>query len=241
MITYSVYSDIGNRAVNEDSYQIADLGEKLLFIVADGLGGHGKGEVASGLVTQVMNGMFDGKCTIKKFLEESVTVAQDVLLQRQIEFNVKEQMKTTVVALMIDKNKVKWIHCGDSRLYRFYKNNIVERTLDHSIPQMLVLTKDIREEEIRFHPERNIILNVLGAKWEEPQYEVSKDVKLKKCQAFLLCTDGFWEFITEDYMISLLQEKSTVEEWLNAMVEIVKQNGKGKDMDNNTAIAIWCE
>lgn len=240
MITYSVYSDVGNRAVNEDSYQVADLGEKMLFVVADGLGGHGRGEMASGLVTEVMNGIFDKKCSIKNFLEESVMVAQDMLLQRQKELNAKNQMKTTVVALMIDKNKAKWIHCGDSRLYRFYKNSIAERTLDHSIPQMLVRTKDITEEEIRFHPERNIILKVVGTKWDEPEYEVSNKIKLKKCQAFLLCTDGFWEFITEDYMISLLQESSTVDEWLNSMIDIVKSTGNGKDMDNNTAIAVWC-
>lgn len=241
MITYSFYSNEGGRDINEDSVRIVDKGDKKLFVVADGLGGHGKGEVASNLVTSVMGDLFTEKSSLKKFLEQSVLSAQELLINRQIEMNVKEQMKTTVVALMIDKKNVRWIHCGDSRLYRFYDNKVAERTLDHSIPQMLVLTKDIREDEIRYHKERNIVLNVMGTEWEEKQYEISKKNKLKKCQAFLLCTDGFWELVTENYMEKFLKEASNVEEWLRLMVDVVKENGIGKEMDNNTAIAIWCE
>lgn len=241
MITYSTYTDIGGRNINEDSLKVVDLGEKKLFVVADGLGGHGKGEVASSLVTEVISSLFSEKSSIKSFLEPAVIAAQDILMQKQVQLKVKDGMKTTVVALMIEKDKARWIHCGDSRIYRFYENKYVERSLDHSIPQMLVKTKDIREEDIRYHSERNMVLKVMGTKWESTECEIGKVKKIKKCQAFLLCTDGFWELITENYMEKFLRESSTVSDWLNKMVEVVKENGLGKNMDNNTAIAIWCE
>ena len=241
MITYCTHSNIGGRAVNEDSFKVVDKGDKKLFVVADGLGGHGKGEVASALVTKVMESLFDEKSKIKNFLEPAVAAAQDILINEQRKMNAADQMKTTVVALMIDKKEARWIHCGDSRAYRFENNQAAERTLDHSIPQMLVLTKDIKEEEIRYHSERNIVLNVMGTKWEEPQYEQGKILKMKKCQAFLLCTDGFWELITESYMEKFLKESSSVDEWMQKMVEVVNENGIGKNMDNNTAIAVWCK
>ena len=118
---------------------------------------------------------------------------------------------------------------------------MLKRTLDHSIPQMLVLAKEIKEEDIRYHSERNIILKVMGTKWENPQYEITGIEKIKKIQAFLLCTDGFWELITENHMEKYLEESSSVNEWLDKMSKHVKQSGKGKDVDNNTAIAVWCE
>lgn len=241
MITYCMHTDIGGREINEDSLRIVDMGDKKLFVVADGLGGHGRGEVASGIVTDVMKSLFDKKVSIKNYLEQTVVAAQEILMKEQIKQNAKNEMKTTLVALMIDKKKAKWIHCGDSRLYCFSKNKILKRTVDHSIPQMLVLTKEIKEEDIRYHKERNIVLKVMGTKWESPQYEPSKIEKIKKIQAFLMCTDGFWELITEDYMERYLADSKNVEEWLGKMAEHVKQNGNGKNMDNNTAIAVWCE
>lgn len=241
MITYSTYTGIGSRDVNEDSFRVADLGEKKLFVVADGLGGHGRGEVASGLVADIMESLFTNEVNIKNYLEQAVGNAQKLLMEEQIAQNARNEMKTTVVALMIDKKKAKWIHVGDSRVYRFFKDKVEERTLDHSIPQMLVLSKEIREEEIRNHPERNIVLKVMGAKWESPQYTVSKKTKLKKCQAFLLCTDGFWENITEDNMERYLRQSSSAEEWLNLMSEHARKNAEGTNMDNNTAIAVWIE
>lgn len=241
MITYSTYSDIGGRKVNEDSFKVVDLGDKKLFVVADGLGGHGKGEIASALVTDIISSYFEENNSIKNCLESAVSAAQEVLLEKQIELKAKDEMKTTVVALMIDKNKARWIHCGDSRCYRFYENKYAERTLDHSVPQMLVRMKLIREEDIRYHSERNLVLKVMGTKWEKPQYESGQIMKMKKCQAFLLCTDGFWELVTESYMEKFLKESLSVDEWLNKMVEVVKDNGYGEKMDNNTAIAVWCD
>ena len=109
MITYSTYTDIGGREINEDSFRVVDLDGKKLFLVADGLGGHGKGEVASGIVADVIASLFDNNCSIKNFLEQSVLAAQKILMEEQQKQNATNEMKTTIVALMIDKKKAKWI------------------------------------------------------------------------------------------------------------------------------------
>lgn len=240
-ITYSVYTDIGGRVVNEDSLRVTEIGESKLFLLADGLGGHGKGDLASGLVTRVMAEMFSEKSSMKNFLEESVLNAQKELLKEQERQWAKDAMKTTVVALMLQKKEAKWIHCGDSRLYLFYKDKVAQKTLDHSLLQKLLFAGEITEEDAQKNGDRNVLLQVMGTRWEAPQYSASKIWKLRKCQAFLLCSDGFWELISESQMEYLLKESSTVEEWLEKMKTVVRQNGQGINMDNNTAIAVWCE
>jgi serine/threonine protein phosphatase PrpC len=79
----------------------------------------------------------------------------------------------------------------------------------------------------------------LGTDWEKPEFELQKPISLKKCQAFLLCSDGFWELIEEETMSALLSCSSSVDEWLAKMIEEVKRNGQTKNMDNFSAIAVW--
>ena len=122
--------------------------------------------------------------------------------------------------------------CGDT----FHMDDAVS---EETISQMLALSKEIKESEIRHHPERNFVIRVMGVEWEKPMYELIPPEKLKKCQAFLLCTDGFWELIEESEMCAFLREADTVEEWLNNMTETVKRNGAGTNMDNYSAIAVW--
>ena len=104
---------------------------------------------------------------------------------------------------------------------------------------MLALSGEIKESEIRHHPDRNILLRVIGIDWEEPMYALLPRVPLSKCQAFLLCSDGFWELIEEKTMCELLKKAGSVEEWLDSMVRVVRENGAGTDMDNNSAVAVW--
>jgi serine/threonine protein phosphatase PrpC len=122
----------------------------------------------------------------------------------------------------------------------FVKNKLLLRTLDHSVPQMLVISKEIKARDIARHPDRNRLLRVMGIEWDTPKYELSDEYHLSDCQAFLLCTDGFWELIDEKTMRTLLKKSSSVEEWLSLMTDEVEKNGTEQDMDNYTALAIWC-
>ena len=115
---------------------------------------------------------------------------------------------------------------------------MVIRTLDHSVPQMLVFAGDIKEKHIRKHPDRNRLLKVLGARDKELKFDTSSKFNINECQGFLLCTDGFWENITERKMCKFLRKSKTVEQWMELMKKEVVKNGKGNNMDNNSAIAI---
>lgn len=240
MLTYKTITDKGNREINEDSIRYAEHNGAHCFIVADGLGGHGKGDEASSVVCDKIVECFKSyNGNAKNFIGEAIETAQAVLLEEQEKRAAKYQMKTTLVVLVVDGKTACWGHVGDSRLYYFSKGHLKLRTIDHSVPQMLVLAKSIKEKEIRHHPDRNKLLRVLGITWERTMYELnSTELKLNGKQAFLLCTDGFWELVEDKEMQSFLKKSKTVSEWLDAMTEKVIENGKDENMDNYSAIAI---
>ena len=239
--TYAVFTNAGDRPINEDSVGVFEHDANHCFVLCDGLGGHGMGDVASALVKDVFGDMFSKADDMVNFLGQTFTASQDILMVEQKARRASQKMKTTATALVADEQNAYIGYIGDSRLYVFRKNKVKTRTLDHSIPQMLVLSREIKESQIRNHPDRNILLRVLGIEWDDPMYELLVPIPLKKCQAFLLCSDGFWELIEEKEMCELLKKSSSVEEWLFSMTEVVKKNGVGRNMDNYSAIAIWCE
>ncbi|MBR6717104.1 MAG: serine/threonine-protein phosphatase [Oscillospiraceae bacterium] len=236
---FAVYSAAGNRQINEDCARAEQHGDVSCFVLCDGLGGHGRGEVASGMAVEtILSELKDAPSADAEYLAAAMEAAQARLLQEQEALHAESEMKTTAVVLMTDARSAVWAHIGDSRLYLFYKNKIVLRTLDHSVPQMLVLMGEIKEKQIRQHPDRNRLLRVLGCEWGTQRYACSEPRSLEKCQAFLLCSDGFWEFITEKMMCKYLKKSKTAAEWLRMMQEEVQRNGIGADMDNNTAVAV---
>ena len=239
MATYKMIIKVGNREHNEDSAACIESGNNYCFVVADGLGGHGKGEIASQKVVEVFKREFCANPEHNEgFLNAAFSNAQSEILALQRAHGDKLGMKTTVVCLSIINGMCQWGHIGDSRLYVFRKNKVSIRTLDHSVPQMLVLSGEIKEKHIASHPDRNRLLRVMGIEWDSPRYEVSDEVPLVDCQAFLLCTDGFWELIDPKHMGKFLKKSKTVDEWLNLMTAEVEKNGQGQDMDNYTAIAV---
>lgn len=242
MITYSYISKIGNREINEDSV-ICEQNETLsYFVVADGLGGHGQGEIASGIAIESMKETFSfnkEEKELNEIIDSAILKAQEDILNEQKERHARFDMKTTAVVLCEKENHICWGHIGDSRLYAFVNNKVKVRTLDHSIPQMLVLSGELAERKIRNHPQRNMLLRVLGVDGEELRHEISDVLPLEEFQAFLLCSDGFWELVNEKEMCKLLKKSKNVEEWLGKMTELVEKHGMNKDMDNYTAIAVW--
>lgn len=241
MFTFSQITNPGSREINEDAIGVSVNKDGCLFMVADGLGGHGMGDKASRLVISELKNAFEICEDLNSFFLNEVPNAQRLLLQKQTELNAQAMMKTTLVAVMVKNNTFQVCHIGDSRLYAFNKNKIKFRTLDHSVPQMLVMAREISEKKIRNHPDRNRLLKVMGTPWNENEQEIADEMSNDEVQAFLLCTDGFWELIEEKKMCKYLKKSKTVEEWLNLMNEEVQKNGYGKDMDNNSAIAIWID
>lgn len=236
---YSV-SKTGDREINEDSTGIIKGTDCTCFIVADGLGGHGKGDIASQIAVSAFQSVFEEKLTLP--MEESLASAfqnaQNAIISEQQRQNAVFQMKTTVAAVVIGHASAICGHIGDTRIYTFARNRIRERTLDHSVPQMLVLSREIKEKQIRNHPDRNKLLRVLGVQGDIKIDSFRID-DLSKYQAVLLCSDGFWELILEKEMCRTLKKSCSAQEWIMRMCEIVERNGQGKEMDNYSAIAIW--
>ena len=228
------------RPINEDSIGVTEHGDLAYFVVADGLGGHGKGEVASQLAVRAFDAVFSSPEAkpLPELLSDAFLRAQADILREQQRMGAPSQMKTTAVALAIQNGQAVWGHIGDSRLYVFAKHRVRERTLDHSVPQMLVLSGEIKEKAIRGHPDRNRLLRVLGVAGDPPRFELSQLHRIDQFQAFLLCSDGFWELITEKEMGKLLKKSRSPEEWLEQMQTVVEDRGRGTDMDNYSAIAV---
>lgn len=237
-IAYSDYTHKGDRDVNEDSLSVSVKNGVYCFVLCDGLGGHGKGELASGFVTDYVKKYFESCDDLDHFLSDVLDRAQEGLLAEQKRIGAVFEMKTTAVVLVVTPERFRYAYIGDSRFYHFRRNKMVKRSIDHSVPQMLVLAGDIKEKQIRSHPDRNRLLRVMGVEWEGSRYETSEWEELQEGDAFLLCSDGFWEPIVEKEMCKLLKKSSDVNSWLDMMSERVLQNGKGTDMDNNSAIAV---
>lgn len=235
-ITYDTITDKGERPVNEDYLGITSFGDSHYFILCDGLGGHGNGNVASHFVVEQLAGCMQlGGMS----MEQGIQYAQNALLKKQKQEGKEDSMKTTVTCLQITGNHAKFAHVGDSRIYMFTNGKYKMRSQDHSVPQMLVNNGSIKEEEIRHHPDRSRILRVMGSEWNSPKYQVVDDIKLGKKVSFLLCSDGFWELIDEKNMSELLKKSVTPGEWLSSMQQVIVTNGKGTNMDNYSAIAVF--
>lgn len=236
-ITYAISSFQGSREQNEDYALAGAKGDRYCFAVADGLGGHGRGEVASRLVCETVMGLFSDKKEHSP--DEMFLQAQENLMERQRQDRAADAMKTTLNLLLAGPEGISWGHVGDTRTYYFKRNKMVCRTRDHSVPQMMVSMGEIRERDIRHHADRNRLLRVMGIDWPKPQYVMEQEIKPHHRQAFCMCTDGFWEYIDGREMEKCLKKAGTVQEWLDAMNEVVRARGAGQDMDNYTALAVW--
>lgn len=241
MILYDLLSNAGDRENNEDSVGMYQNEQEYCFVLADGLGGHGKGEVASRLAVETCVNVFAQEGAGEEVLSQSFDQAQQAILKGQKEDYHAQDMKTTLVLLHVGEEEIRWGHIGDSRLYYFKNKKLAERTLDHSVPQMLVAAGQIKEKQIRNHPDRNRLLRVLGIDWDAPKYQIGEMTAREGSQAFLLCSDGFWELIDEKKMQHCLKKAKTPGQWLALMEEIVKKNGQGKNMDNYSAVAVWLD
>ncbi len=233
---YSFFTDKGDRKVNEDFFGFASYDDRYMFILCDGLGGHGMGDQASQFAVEYIKDYFLSCPDAEAFAATVIEKTHYALRRKQEDTNMTGKMRTTCVILVLSGNRGISIHVGDSRLYRFRENTVVSRTRDHSIPQILVLTGEIEEEEIRCHPDRNKVLRALGDDHENLKCDISH-FEVKPGDTFLLCSDGLWEPVREEEMVQALKSSESVKDWLEKMAAIARVNSNEKKMDNYTAIA----
>ena len=233
-VQYESYSDIGGRSENEDSLQILKKGfpGKFAFAVADGLGGHGGGKAASGAAADVLNDEWSGEVSPAEWTR-MLRKANDRVVALQTETC---KMKTTFAGILVDNDHYVCAHVGDSRVYHFYDGTIESQTRDHSASQLAVMLGEIEPEQIRFHEARNQVLKAIG-QTSELKPEIHEKKLLRGSHAFLLCTDGFWEYVTETEMEASLASAEDPKSWLEKMKKIALSRMESGN-DNNTAIVV---
>ena len=244
-LSYYSITEKAGRQINEDSVLIASSKKRNIFIVADGLGGHSNGQIASKICVETAKEIFLKResCSLSNLIEEIFADTQKKILELVSEFNPSPP-KTTAVILITEENRAIYAHVGDSRLYFFRNNNIHSHTLDHSVPQMLVNAGKIKPKDIRRHPDRNRLLSALGDEHTSPKYEISEILEILPNDAFLLCSDGFWEKILEKHMLKTLrsviknESNDPAKSWLDALsYRLTSQSGDHKS-DNYSAISV---
>ena len=239
-IRYCTYTDTGDRPVNEDRLCACRTPAGCCFAVADGLGGLDLGDEAAELACRAVA---DYAAILPAFssraLEQMFFAAQQAILERQHALHCESQMKTTLNVVLVGPQAIHWAHVGDSRTYYARGQRLVRRTFDHSVTQMLSATGQVADADIRFHEDRSKLLRALGMPWTRSQVELEPDIPLLGDQQLLLCTDGFWEYITEEQIQICLEEADNPVTWMDNMLELIGRNDHHGERDNRTAITVW--
>lgn len=220
--------------MNEDCCSFEFVRDRACFVLADGLGGHEKGEKASRAAVEFVMSQYRKIPKIsRKALAELLEEANQCVIKGQTMY---PGMRTTLAAAVIEERKFYFAHAGDSRVYLFKNGKMFDRSKDHSVPQILVDMGELREDQIRFHPDRNRLLKVLG---NETCLNISKmpePVQMEPGDAFLICSDGFWEYVWETEMEADLVKSGTAKEWIIFMTKRILLRAPAA-RDNFTAAA----
>lgn len=241
-LTASVQTDAGCvRTNNEDSGLyispsdgdvLADKG--VLAIVADGMGGHASGEVASQLAVSVISRVYyEAKGDPHRALKQAVTQANKEIFNVAAEKEGLRGMGTTCVVLAIKNGQAFCAHVGDSRLYLLRDGDVYQLTEDHSAVMEMVRRGIIKREEAQHHPDKNVILRAVGTQdvlevetWQEPMNVQAGD-------QFLLCSDGLSDLVTTDEIKDVLRSND-LHTASTALIALAKERG-GHD---NVTVAI---
>lgn len=231
-ISFSYYTAQGSRQNNEDTVSLLESRNSTLAIIADGLGGLADGAVASRQAISTINRLLQGKSPNEDLLIQAIQQAsRDIYAQQK----PNAPMCTTAAALWLGEYGAIAAHVGDTRIYQFRDGKIAYQSMDHSMAQIAVLVGELEPDKIRTSTERNKLVRVLGNE-DLPKVDCSF-LPVRTGDRFLLCSDGFWENVTEEFMLEAMKTAQTVRQWLETMRQKVL-NEERPGQDNHTAIAL---
>lgn len=232
----NAYTSKGGRERNEDSYGYWQYQGRGVCVLADGLGGHGNGEIASKKAVRTI--VETVREDFSRPLDQLILLADQAIREDQRQNIEHRGMRTTVVIIRFDMNtgNMEYGYAGDSRLYLFKKGKFSWHTKDHSMSQLAVDMGQISEDRIRSHEDRNKVTKVLG---DENPVVLNASCfgtgKLAKGDAFLLCSDGVWEYVYDTEMEIELSDAKDPNEWMKGVERRLLPRAKERH-DNYTMV-----
>ncbi len=242
---FTIFQDsfIGGRRVNQDRLAYSYSKDVLMMVIADGMGGHARGEIAAEVAVNTMTNRFqqEARTTLrrpKEFLESAIHSAHRAIVAFADQHDMLECPRTTVVGCIVQNGKACWAHSGDSRLYMIRDGKIAATTLDHSRVQQLIESGIITPAQAAVHPDRNKIYNCLGGVLP-PLVTHSEDWPLRVGDTILLSTDGFWGPLSADLIAARLARGNLLELVPKLMEEAERK--AGAESDNLSVIGLTWE
>lgn len=246
---YFAVSHIGlRRSRNEDSYAIYDSGVSqpsadnrgILFVLADGIGGHACGDLASKMACQGLTAIFDGGSAgfepqeYAKRLNDLIFSVDSRIRQRGLMDSDCMDMGSTLSALLVADKFTVTAHVGDSRIYCLREDRLTQLTTDHSFVQEMIEEGELTPEAALSHPLRSVLTRAVGT--QEPLEEVEiRIVDAAPADRFLLCSDGLHDMVTFDEIATILGSGIDPKQSAERLVDAALRNG---GRDNITIIAI---
>ena len=226
-VTAAAATDVGLvREGNEDSY----LTEGPLFAVADGMGGHRGGEVASQLAVETLEKLFKEGAGD---LPDQVQEANRVVFERSVLDRKVAGMGTTLTAALVEGDRVRLAHVGDSRAYLLRDGTLRLLTEDHTLVHRMVSEGEISKEEAETHPQRSVLTRALGV---DTVVDVDDDsLQVRPGDRLLLCTDGLTSMVSEDEIEDVLR---TVPDPQEAAQRLVRMANEAGGVDNTTVVIL---
>lgn len=236
-------SEVGARSGNEDALLQGSNALGHHAVLADGAGGHARGEVASALAVQHVQRALSHPVAVftPEVLTNAVLGAHATLQQgHSAAEGAEARMHTTLVVLWVDAavQRALWTHVGDSRLYRFRHGQADVVTADDSVVQRLFQAGLIRADQVPEHPQKNQLLAALGMVGEVAPHTVVRPVELNEGDAFLLCSDGWWESFDATGLARGLGDAQEPAQWIGAQSAQIEARAKPRQ-DNFSAVAVW--
>ncbi len=242
---FTIYQESrqGGRANNEDRTCYCYSREALLMVVADGMGGHHYGEIASQIAAQTLADNFQREARPLlddpfRFLQKGMINAHHAILDYAERHRLQDTPRTTCVACIVQNNVAYWAHAGDSRLFLMRGGKVVAQTRDHSRVRILVEEGLISPERAATHPDRNKIYSCLGSP-NPPDIDFSRKTPLEHGDLLVLCTDGLWGEVPGDTMALALKGTNLVH--TVPMLLTQAETKGGAHADNLSVIAVRWE
>jgi len=221
-------TDIGKkRKHNEDALGFFNLSEdEVLAVVADGMGGHASGEVASRMAVEIIQEVYSKERMEQDVLEalkSAFEVANFTILQKSLEQEDLNGMGTTATALVIKGDQTFVGHMGDSRAYLFRNATVHQLTKDHSMVSRMVEQGLLSKEEAQHHPQRNVIYKTLGVN-RDADLDLVGPLSIQGDDIFLLCSDGLTNLVSDEELLKIVK-KEAPEKACEKLIQLANKRG----------------